>query len=380
MFKCTACAVLSENQEDVIVGFEVHDSWRTTSVPRSIEHNIAVSSREPSQASGAEGQSDSRGVAFDICPSDGGSDSSGRKHRKTHKMAKGLDFCPDHLCALKHTENQGFASGFGKTDWIQRVNFRKTCVDLHSRGEYSNPKEIVLDEASVLFECRHPNILLMLGFCLAFSKGPVLIMERAWGTLTAALRSGPLPLQPALSISSQVASALLYLHDRGMLHGQVRTNSVFLVSTGSASPVTAKLANFATIKHNAGDCTLAGDVLSFGVLLHDLFATNYSGGSTLEQLSELSLEQLKCNISFADLGLLLHSIFRGEVTFAIDVAEWFTNVKLCFDELDEQALASTQYSVDQGTHRDVHLSSRLLVPLMGSAVQGQGDFRQKFSL
>ena len=88
VFKCTACAVLSENQEDVIVGFEVHDSWRTTSVQRSIEHNITVSSREPSESSGAESQSDSRGVAFDICPSDGGSDSSGRKHRKTYKMVK----------------------------------------------------------------------------------------------------------------------------------------------------------------------------------------------------------------------------------------------------------------------------------------------------
>ena len=88
------------------------------------------------------------------------------------------------------------------------------------------------------------------------------------------------------------------------------------------------------------------------MLLHDLFATNYSGGSSLEQLSELSLEQLKCNISFADLGLLLHSIFRGEVTFAIDVAEWFTEVKLCFDELDEQALVARlawEYPLDGTT-------------------------------
>ena len=371
MFKCTACAVLSENQEDVIVGFEVHDSWITTSVPRSTEHNVAVSSSEPSESSGAESQSDSRGVAFDGCPSDGGSDPSGRKHRKTHKMVKELNFSPLNLYAPKRTNIDVSASGFGKTDWIQRAEFRTTCVDLHSRGQYANPKDIVFNEASVLFECRHPNILLMLGFCLDFSEGPVLIMEQAWDTLTAALRSGPLPLQPALSIASQVASALLYLHDRGMLHGQVRTNSIFLVSTGSASPVTAKLANFATIKRDTGDSTLAGDVLSFGVLLHDLFATNYSGGSSLEQLSELSLEQLKCNISFADLGLLLHSIFRGEVTFAIDVAEWFTKVNLCFDELDDHSLASTQYSADQGTQRDAHLSARLLAPSTESAVQGQ---------
>jgi serine/threonine protein kinase len=296
------------------------------------------------------------------------------------KIVKELDFSPLNLCELEHTNIDVSASDFGKANWIQRVEFRKTCVDLHSRGEYSNPKEIVLDEASVLFECRHPNILLMLGFCLAFSKGPVLIMERAWGTLTAALRSGPMPLQPALSIASQVASALLYLHDRGMLHGQVRTNSVFLVSPGSASPGTAKLANFATIKRNAGDRILAGDVLRFGVLLHDLFATNYSGGSPLEQLSELSLEQLKCSISFADLGLLLHSIFRGDVTFAVDIAEWFTEAQVCLDELDEQAPATTQSALDQSTQREVQPSARLLVPLTGSAVQGERDFRPKFSL
>ena len=100
----------------------------------------------------------------------------------------------------------------------------------------------------------------------------------------------------------------------------------------------------------------------------------------MEQLSELSLEQLQCSISFADLGLLLHSIFRGEVTFLMDVAQWFTKVTLCFDEFDEQALASTQSSVDQATQRDVHPSARPRGLLMGSAAQGTRDFTPKFSL
>ena len=47
-------------------------------------------------------------------------------------------------------------------------------------------------EVYLLLECRHPNILFMLGYTLELPQGPALVMERSWGSVSRALRSGPL--------------------------------------------------------------------------------------------------------------------------------------------------------------------------------------------
>ena len=96
----------------------------------------------------------------------------------------------------------------------------------------------------------------------------------------------------------------------------------------SAKPVTAKLANFAHTQLLVDNYSLLkSDIVDFGVFIHDLFATNYRENSSPDQLRKLSLEELKCDVTFADLGPLLQSIFRGEVGFASDIAEWFTEAK-----------------------------------------------------
>ena len=69
------------------------------------------------------------------------------------------------------------------------------------------------------------------------------------------------------------------------------------------------------------------DIVDLGVFIHDLFATNYREHSSPDQLAQLSLEELKRDVTFADLGPLLQSIFRGEVGFASEIAEWFTEVQ-----------------------------------------------------
>ena len=74
----------------------------------------------------------------------------------------------------------------------QRAVVRTTPVDLHSRNDHAKAEKVILNEARVLLKCRHPHVLLMLGFCLDHPEGPTLIMEQAWGPVSEALLSGPL--------------------------------------------------------------------------------------------------------------------------------------------------------------------------------------------
>ena len=93
--------------------------------------------------------------------------------------------------------------------------------------------------------------------------------------------------------------------------------------------MTAKLANFAHAQLLVDNYSLLkSDIVDFGIFIHDLFATNYRENSSPDQLGQLSLEELKRDVTFADLGPLLQSIFRGEVGFASEIAEWFTEVQL----------------------------------------------------
>ena len=68
---------------------------------------------------------------------------------------------------------------------------------------------------------------------------------------------------------------------------EVGTHSVFLMEAVMARPVTAKLANFAHCEQLVDDYAVLGDeILKFGVFVHDLFAKNYSGRSSFDQLRQ----------------------------------------------------------------------------------------------
>ena len=97
------------------------------------------------------------------------------------------------------------------------------------------------------------------------------IMERTWGTVAAALTSGPLALETTDSIAVQVASALSYMQEMRISHGGLGIRSVFLVQQPRfASPVTAKLANFESAKLDVTDpSVLAEDTLRLGVFLYN---------------------------------------------------------------------------------------------------------------
>jgi serine/threonine protein kinase len=230
---------------------------------------------------------------------------------------------------------------------------RTTPVDLQSRGGASDPKKQIMAEANMLLACRHPNIHFMLGVALDYVDGPVLVMEQAWGSVMAALRSGPLRLEASARITKQVASALEFLHDRKIRHGQVGTRNVLLLESPlSSAAIVAKLANFGTATQLVNDtAALGSDMLNFGVFMYNLFARGYSGaGPGPEQLSQMSLDQLHDSVTVTALGPLLHGIFSRELTTAVEVVARCDRLLQSVEAGVEHAASGSQQGVQRIDH------------------------------
>ena len=90
-------------------------------------------------------------------------------------------------------------------------------------------------ECQLMSSLRHPNITLFLGLC--FFPGirlPLLVMERLETSLDDLLEHMPgLPLSLKCSVLEDVASGLVYLHERQfpVIHRDLTTNNVLLTSS-----------------------------------------------------------------------------------------------------------------------------------------------------
>ena len=95
------------------------------------------------------------------------------------------------------------------------------------------PEEVASDEervarlereAKLLASLNHPNIAAIYGF-----EKNALVLELVEGpTLAERIREGPIPLEEALSIARQMASALEAGHEAGIIHGDLKPANVKL--------------------------------------------------------------------------------------------------------------------------------------------------------
>ena len=102
----------------------------------------------------------------------------------------------------------------------------ETAADPHLKARFER-------EARAISALAHPNI------CTLYDVGDeagqtFLVMEHLEGqTLAERLKKGPLPLEQALEVGTQIADALSAAHKQGIVHRDLKPGNVMLTKTGA---------------------------------------------------------------------------------------------------------------------------------------------------
>jgi serine/threonine-protein kinase len=98
-------------------------------------------------------------------------------------------------------------------------------------------------EAQALAALNHPHIAQILGL-EETGAGPALVLEFVDGpTLADRIAHGPLPIDDALNIARQIASALEAAHDRGIVRRDLKPANVKMRPDGAVRKSTARRGN-----------------------------------------------------------------------------------------------------------------------------------------
>ena len=118
------------------------------------------------------------------------------------------------------------------------------------------------DEVTLLAGLSHPSLVVLFDAALD-SDPPYLTMEYVVGeTLAQRLHRGALPPQEAESLLIAVADALGFVHERGVVHRDVKPANILLPAAATATGAPAKLTDFGIARLvDSGRMTATGTVL-----------------------------------------------------------------------------------------------------------------------
>jgi serine/threonine-protein kinase len=196
-------------------------------------------------------------------------------------------------------------------------------------------------EAQVLASLNHPNIAAIYGV-----EDRALVMELVDGaTLAERLAQGPVPLEEALPIARQIAEALEYAHERGVIHRDLKPANIKITAEGRAKVLDFGLAKAMSGETASADpvnsptltmrATVAGvilgtaaymapeqakgkpvdrraDIWAFGIVLLEMLTGKpvYSGETVSETLAAVIMKEPDLSALPAATPVAVHSLLR----------------------------------------------------------------------
>ena len=156
-------------------------------------------------------------------------------------------------------------------------------------------------EARAIARVSHPNIVTVIDRG-TFEGHEYIVFEHVRGeTLKEIIeREGPLPVDEALSLTHQVARALAFAHEQGIVHRDVKPHNVLVDDERAAKVTDFGLARSLALDH---DITETGTVMGTS----EYISPEQAAGRTVDERSD----------QYA-LGVLLYEVLAGEVPFPAD--------------------------------------------------------------
>jgi serine/threonine-protein kinase len=153
-------------------------------------------------------------------------------------------------------------------------------------------------EARAIARVSHPNIVTVIDRG-SFDGQEYIVFEHVPGeTLKDVVeREGPLPVAQALAFARQVARALAFAHEQGIVHRDVKPHNVLVDEDGGAKVTDFGLARSLDVEH---DITQTGTVLGSS----DYISPEQASGQPVDERSD----------QYA-LGVLLFELLTGEVPY-----------------------------------------------------------------
>lgn len=163
-------------------------------------------------------------------------------------------------------------------------------IDDEQHDEFSARFDL---EIRVIASLEHIHILPVYGYGIIDDEYSYLAMRlMRGGTLGDALRSGPLPLERAIAIFTQIGRALQHAHDRGVIHRDLKPSNILLDEAGNAYLSDFGLAKVLELSLDltksgnlvgtpayvapelvrGGHATASSDIYSIGIILYHMLA------------------------------------------------------------------------------------------------------------
>ncbi|MEZ4220208.1 MAG: serine/threonine-protein kinase [Polyangiaceae bacterium] len=181
----------------------------------------------------------------------------------------------------------------------------EVAVKLLHGGASETTRKRFLREARLAAKLDSPHVARVLDYGFSGDGTPYLVMELLVGrTLAKRMKAGSVPVDEALSLSTQLLSGLSAIHASGVVHRDLKPSNLFLCRQRDGSEI-LKIIDFGIAKRMKDDLEAAGD------------PSLTAGGEVVGTLRYMSPEQIRHSARVdarADLwsaGVVMYQLFTG---------------------------------------------------------------------